>query len=346
MPSGGTTSMGPSTPASLDEISSSSSIGGLSEVTTSGGGEHTENGEKNASNTSTCNSLEQQQFGSFAMALQKPFDELSINWLNLLKRKYTILREALFKYDYEQRRHLNLTAAAAAAAAAVTASASSSMSLSDITEASNNSNSFDFKKQLVKSITCRFIKNLTNVTPKTFCNESFAKKSNQSCLILISLLKDKMHHLFVEQREPYEAMVERARFLRANQVNVFDGHNASKESVLNTAKSLLVKHTRDYITLIQNIPGLIDFLDLNDVVTLAEDNLCLVFGFKVSHLFIDGEFYAMVDGVQLSRKWMDVIVGVDMANKIFDFHMSLNALGLTDVEMALLIPILLTSPCE
>ena len=223
-------------------------------------------------------------------ALSRPTEDLGINWLNVLKRQYTILREALFKYDYEQRisqqqqqqqqqQNSNKT------------NSNESLNLSDLSTAS----SFDFKKQLIKSVTFHFKKNLENVTPQTFSNESFAKKSNQSCLKLISLLKDRMLQVLHEQREPYEPMLQRAQALiNANSNNhVFEGHNASNESVLNAAKALCVRHTRDYINLLQNVPGLIDFLDLSDVVTLAEDNLCLIFGLKVTKLFVHGEFYVV-----------------------------------------------------
>ena len=153
-----------------------------------------------------------------------------------------------------------------------------------------------------------------------------------------------MLQLFLDQRKPFEPMFERARFIIENQINESSKSFASKDEVLKRVEMLLMKHTQDYLDLIQNIPGFIDLLDLNDVVSLAQDNLCFIFGLKVTHLFINNEFYAVIEDFQLSKKWMELLLGSEMAKRVFEFHESLNNLNLTDQEIALLIPILLTSP--
>jgi hypothetical protein len=277
--------------------------------------------------------------------LPRPTEELNVNWLGLLKRYYTILREALFKYDYNQRILLN-NENSSSQKEVQTLGGGGGGDTDSAAVVAAQINSFDFKKQLIKSVNFHFNKSLTNVTPSTFRHESFARKTNQSCLILITLLKDKMLQLLQEQREVFEPMVERAKFLRENKITLYDGHNASKDTVLNSVKGMLAKHTKDYINLIQNIPGLIDCLDLNDLVILAEDNLICMFALKCTHLFIDNEFYLFHDGVQISKKWMDSILSYEMANKVFEFHARFNSLLLTDQEIALLMPILITSPCK
>ena len=155
-----------------------------------------------------------------------------------------------------------------------------------------------------------------------------------------------MLHLLQEQREVFESMMERATYLRSNKITLYDGHNASKDNVINACKGMLAKHTKDYINLIQNIPGLMDCIDLNDLVILAEDNLLVIFGLKSTHLFIENEFYLFNEGVQISKKWMDYLLSHEMSNKVFEFHERFNSLRLTDNEVALLIPILITSPCK
>jgi hypothetical protein len=164
--------------------------------------------------------------------------------------------------------------------------------------------------------------------------------------MIISLLREKVLELYLDQREPYDIILDQARYLIANKVTVFDGHDACKERVLNSTQELLSKHTSKYISFIQKLPGLTDCIDTNDLVMLAQDNLCLVFAMKVTNLFIENECYLCLNGVQLSRKWMDSLLGTDIANRVFQFHSFFNQLKLTDHEIALLIPILITSPCK
>ena len=335
----------------MDATSSSSS---MLDINLLNNNNNNNNNEEDSLSSTSINSLQTLTSATAPYNIMtRPTEELNVNWLSLLKRYYTILREALFKYDYNQRFILNTSVNVNVNEnESQTKDISSSSTTLESTDpavaaaTAANINSFDFKKQLIKSVNLHFVKNLTNVTPKTFRHESFARKSNQSCLILITLLKDKMLHLLQEQREPFEPMMERAAYLGANKITLYDGHNASKDNVINAVKGMLAKHTKDYINLIQNIPGLMDCLDLNDLVVLAEDNLLVIFGLKCTQLFIENEFYLFNEGVQISRKWMDVILSYEMSMKVFEFHERFNSLCLTDQEVALLIPILITSPCK
>lgn len=283
-------------------------------------------------------------------------ENFTFDWLGMLKRHYILLEKSLLEFYSNSSLSLDEKEATVASTnnnndesstnTSLTQLSSSSLSTSTNSSSSSSSSSFDFKNEFINSVNVYFVKNLTDATPSKFSNCSFGEKHDQTLFIIISLLREKMLELYLEQREPYDIMLDRARFLIANKVDVFDGHDACKERVLNSTQELLSKHTNDYVRFVQNLPGLTDCIDVNDLIALAQDNFCLVFAMKVTNLFIENEFYLSLNDVQLSRKWMESLLGIEIANKVFQFHSIFNKLELTDNEISLLIPILITSPCK
>jgi hypothetical protein len=282
-------------------------------------------------------------------------EDFTFDWLGMLKRHFLKLDEALHdfysKQDSFSKDQENIVFNDNDDPENNSLAQLSFSSLSTSTNSSSSSSSaltFDFKNELICSVKTNFNENLTNATPDTYSNsrESFGEKKDQKFLMVVTMLREKVFGLFLEQRLPFDDMLENARCLVANEVTSFEGHDASKEKVLNSTHEILSKHTRDYIRFIQNLPGFVDYIDVKDLIALAQDNLCLVFALKVTKLFIDNEFYITENGVQLSRKWMNSLLGTNIANSVFQFHSNFNKLDLLDQELALLIPILITSPCE
>jgi hypothetical protein len=282
-------------------------------------------------------------------------EDFTFDWLGMLKRHFLKLDEALHdfcsKQDSFSKDQENILFNDNDDPENNSLAQLSFSSLSTSTNSSSSCSSaltFDFKNDLICSVKNNFNENLTNATPSTYSTsrESFGEKKDQKFLTVVTMLREKVFGLFLEQRLPFDEMLENARSLVAKKVTSFEGHDAAKEKVLNCTHEILSKHTRDYIRFVQNLPGFVDYIDVNDLIALAQDNLCLVFGLKVTKLFIDNEFYITENGVQLSRKWMNSLLGTNVANGVFNFHSNFNQLNLLDQELALLIPILITTPCE
>ena len=134
------------------------------------------------------------------------------------------------------------------------------------------------------------------------------------------------------------------RLLRAKE-EVYDGHDASKERVLDAFRAMITKHVDDYASLVHEMPGLAN-LYFADFVALVEDSMFIVLCIKATKMFINNESYMYSEGLQLSKKWIRLLYGRSFTEKVFDFHMRLNKLALTNQEMGLLMPLLITTPSK
>ena len=110
--------------------------------------------------------------------------------------------------------------------------------------------------------------------------------------------------------------------------------------VLHAATIVYQQHLTDYISMVQQIPGLVN-LNADDFTSLVCDNMNIAMSIKASMLLINGESYMVSEGVQLSKKWMCRLFGPKFGAKIFDFNVRLNKLALTSYETALLIPLVI-----
>ena len=209
----------------------------------------------------------------------------------------------------------------------------------------NENEAYDFKELLIKSLDIPFIKELKDFTPKTFYADLLINASSETYLIVISLLKDKIYQLYLDQTQQYDWQVRRAHSLieKGAATDLYEGHDASNERVIWAAKRLYEKHMTDYIHLVQQIPGLTD-LNAHDFAALVSDNMATVLGIKVIKLFINGESYLFNEGIQLSKKWIRLLYGPTFAEKLFYIQAKLNKLEMSIHEIALLIPMLLTTP--
>ena len=105
----------------------------------------------------------------------------------------------------------------------------------------------------------------------------------------------------------------------------------------------MVWRLKAYLPYAELLPGF-DNICTNDLITTLNDSLPVIFGLLATKLFINDECYLQHDGIQFTKKWMIEFVGADLADGIFNFHNKINELSLTNQEIALLIPFVLTSP--
>ena len=128
-------------------------------------------------------------------------DCLHYKWVQIIKEMGASLKENLAKLDYS-----NLIEETADFQQALLLHTDQ-----DLDETlTTREEPFDFKCQLIKSLNVHFLKDLRDFTPKTFYADMLMANNNESYLIVISLLKDKIYQLYVDQMRQYEWMVRRA----------------------------------------------------------------------------------------------------------------------------------------
>jgi hypothetical protein len=90
-------------------------------------------------------------------------------------------------------------------------------------------------------------------------------------------------------------------------------------------------------------PGF-DRLSSRDLVKMLVSNMLVVGGLRVHKLFINDDYYLICENnVQFSRRNMYKIFGVALTNAIFHYHSQLGSLCLSDQEVSLLVPYILTT---
>lgn len=164
--------------------------------------------------------------------------------------------------------------------------------------------------------------------------------------IVSSLLSDKIYQIYIDHNKPVENLLERAWCLLGNQVNVFEGWNASVKQVWDGLLESIPTQVKNLIFICKEIPGLNELCQ-KDLTNLVNNRLFDYFLIKHASLFINGESFLMLPNkIQYTRNWMLKIIGHEMVNSIFKFAEEFNALKLTSKEMALMYPFVLTMPDE
>ena len=112
------------------------------------------------------------------------------------------------------------------------------------------------------------------------------------------------------------------------------------ESFLRT----MLDFTKKTYSFIQQIPGF-DRLNTCDLGNIMHKRLFNIFGLITTKLLVEDEYFLILsDNIRCCKYWIEKCLSKEICKKIFEYHYDLNALELTDNELALLIPVLLTSP--
>ena len=194
---------------------------------------------------------------------------LYFKWLEIIKNLRVILREKLIKINYNNMRALSTSADSPLSPQAPlfphlsrnqhkNANANSASNSGEEEEDSDDMDECtDFKKRLIKSVDVRFLKDLKDFTPKTFYTELIVNANNDTYLLVISLLKDKIYQLYLEQTEQYEWIVERAkRYLPIVLLYIFDGKKYFKSPKKHSYSILEYKNAISFLVKIIGYPQL------------------------------------------------------------------------------------------
>ena len=97
-----------------------------------------------------------------------------------------------------------------------------------------------------------------------------------------------------------------------------------------------------FISYARDIPGF-ESICQHDFLAIIKDNMPVLFGFRITKLFINDECYLLSDKILFNKMRLKQFFCDDVCSYLFEFHKSLNSLSLTNKEFALLIPLVLTS---
>nr|ASL70585.1 nuclear receptor [Brachionus plicatilis] len=174
---------------------------------------------------------------------------------------------------------------------------------------------------------------------------------NQSCvengLLTLSVLRDKCYQIFLECNYEFDHVHYEKAVKLAESGGRPHEHFSSmcKKSIIERFLPALQKNIKTSIDYIRKLPGF-GSLSHKEFEHVVIDRIFLVITLRVAKLFIDGEFYLFLDldeGVYFSRTIMNKAYGPNLTNDIFEFLDKFNQLKLTDQELSVFIPAVISS---
>lgn len=125
---------------------------------------------------------------------------------------------------------------------------------------------------------------------------------------------------------------------------IFSSHmnnqQVNTEEIWPIFKEFLKDSASKFMPFIKELPGFHACHDNLNV--LVNENLSVLFRFKMAKLFKDNEFHFVLNNTPINRNLANQFFGSKICDCVYEFHELLNSLNLTNFEMALLIPFFLT----
>nr|ASL70583.1 nuclear receptor [Brachionus plicatilis] len=186
-----------------------------------------------------------------------------------------------------------------------------------------------------------------SLIPRTSFSELCISNHTENSIFVLTLMKDRCYQLFKSGTDDFQHQYERAlKLIEKNFDCSIFSYTQTLEDVWKAFCLMTSEFTRRMVSITKVCPGF-DKFDSNDLGLIINDRLFVCYGLCVSKLFIDDEFYVMLDAnTQLSHYWMDKLFGLSVSQKIFCYHAKLNNFRLTDTEISLIIPWLCTNDVQ
>lgn len=182
------------------------------------------------------------------------------------------------------------------------------------------------------------------IMPNTFYTEKYLNSSNQSQIIVLSLLRDKSYQIFIEQAKEFEDHEKKARKLIETNFKPKKIANTS-EIIFNLKRKnmkALMQHASSLFQIIHLLPGF-QRIGKQDLSRILSDGFFIVFGVRSIKLFINNDYFFMLDeNTPMNSDLFALLTSEAVRDSAFEFYSNFQKLNLTDQEYALLIPIFLT----
>lgn len=182
-----------------------------------------------------------------------------------------------------------------------------------------------------------------------YYSEYFLNNQNQVSVFILSSLKDRCYTLFSQYNLEFRIQYENIKRLLSNGFKIEDLQNSQNipfEIVRKENLKKLKQYIKTCILYGQDVPGF-DKLDIQDFQKVVINRIFIILGLLSSKLFINNEYYLpATDNVYFTRSLMEKIIGKELTEQTLAFYNNFSLLNLSDFEIAVLIPFILTSPSK
>jgi hypothetical protein len=175
-----------------------------------------------------------------------------------------------------------------------------------------------------------------------FFNDLFINSEKQNILFILSIIRDKCYQSFIEHTQSIQKNVAFVKDTLKKRLPLNDSPPMAKDEAWEHFIKGLSDVIISYVAFTRELPGF-NILNKQDFMVIINFNIPFIIPILISNLFINNESYINYNNKFITKKYMDQFFGLKISNYMFDFHRKFNNLSLTNQEIALLIPFILTS---
>lgn len=196
----------------------------------------------------------------------------------------------------------------------------------------------------LSKIRCFKSLNTAQLVPRNYFTNTYLNTCNENILFILVTLRDKCYQLFVEARQYFAANLEYANRMRTEHNANLYGQHLSAQEFFDRVLKYMEKFAPECVKYAQKLPGF-SRINNSDCFTIIKTRTFSYLHLISEHLIIDGENYILLsDDCQTSKFMITKVFGEKMCSMLFAFHDKLKRLALTEHELAVIIPVIITSP--
>ncbi len=182
----------------------------------------------------------------------------------------------------------------------------------------------------------------STATHSTYFLRMSFENSNQ---LFFNSLREKTFHTYTNYSSRYDKMFEKAIFYSSRCLTSVDGLSENQVKLSDIWNAVMCTISNDlnyFIKFLLSFPGF-SYLKRNDFNNLLKENLLTIYVLTTLRLYINDELYYTLDGdLQYSKKRMRMAYGDQVVEKVFSAAKKLYEIKITDCELALFIPHIIT----
>ena len=176
------------------------------------------------------------------------------------------------------------------------------------------------------------VRESANFLTNSSYEDLFFNVENENILYILVVVREKVNQVYQEFLVP---------FVDADENNVPNNENENENKGWILFKDFLINSASKFIPFVKELPGFED-MSHNDLSLLVNDNMSMLFRFRLYKLFVNNEIHLVLDNIRIDRNLLNKIFGNKICDNMFEFIGLLNSLNLTNYEIGLLVPYLLT----
>jgi hypothetical protein len=207
-------------------------------------------------------------------------------------------------------------------------------------------------QNLIKSSTTRLI--ASNPEPATLiAHTSYAavclNSRMETNLAVLNLVRDKCYQLYMDRYFGRGGARELAQRMATKKIiagGLVVTNSTTRQLTFKEAWPLINEYSttrfHEFYEYALVLPG-VDKVSKTDLGALLSNIYLVMSGFMHTRMIVDGEsFIMMPGGVQCDRRMIETMMGVEVSDRVFELHAKLAHWRVTDHEIALLVPVILT----